>query len=82
MNKRKKSVFYVSLDISSADFKHYYAQNINQISTLSHTGQRIQFPANALLPFVSHTGVQGNFKIVIDENTKLKSIDRVKDGEV
>lgn len=77
MVKIDNSTFYIYLDISAIDFQNYYAQNINAIIASSHSGERIQFPANALQPFVSHTGVQGEFKIVIDENAKLKSITRV-----
>jgi len=77
MKKNRESIFYVQLDISTVEFHNYYAQNINSVIASSHTGQRVQFPANVLQPFVSHAGVQGCFKLVIDENAKFKSIDRV-----
>ena len=72
-----ESIFFIQLDISASEFHHYYAQNINSVSTISHNGQRIQFPASVLQPFVTHSGVQGQFKIIIDENAKLKSILRI-----
>ncbi len=71
------STFYVELDITASEFRHYYSQNINRVITVCHTGQKIQFPANILQPFVSHSGVQGKFKIVIDEKEKFKSINRI-----
>jgi len=71
------SVFYVQLNISVSEFQNYYAQNINSVMTHSHDGRLIQFPANALQPFVTHSGVQGKFKLVIDKNARLKSINRI-----
>ena len=69
--------FYIQLDISTTDFHRYYSQKINSVITTSHTGQKVQFPANVLQPFISHAGVQGRFKLVVDQNSKFKSIDRV-----
>jgi len=77
MIKDKDAIFYIQLNISAADFHHYYAQNVNSVITTSHTGETIRFPANVLQPFVSHSGVYGKFKITIDSNAKFKSIERV-----
>ncbi len=71
------SIFYIHLNITSAEFEHYYAQNINSVIATSHDGQRVQFPAKILRPFVTVSGVQGRFKLVMDKNKKLKSISRV-----
>jgi len=77
MQARMDNIFYIQLNITSAEFWHYYAKNANSVLATSHDGRRVQFPANALQPFVTHSGVQGAFKLVIDENTKLKSINRI-----
>lgn len=71
------NIFYIHLDISTTDFQHYYSNNINSVIAISHDGQKIQFPANILQPFVSHTGVKGEFKVIVDKNSKLKSISKL-----
>lgn len=71
------NIFYIQLNITSAEFQHYYARNANSVVATSHDGRRVQFSANILQPFVTHSGVQGAFKLVIDKNTKLKSINRI-----
>lgn len=75
----KDTVFYFQLDITAEQFKNYYSQNINSIIATSHDGRRVQFPANILQPYVSHTGVQGTFSLTIDSNARLKSICRISD---
>lgn len=70
-------IFYIHLNITAVEFEHYYAQNINSVIATSHDGQRVQFPANILRPFVTASGVQGKFKLVMDKNKKLKSINRI-----
>jgi len=74
MQQEMENIFYIQLDITTAEFQHYYAKNINSVIATSHNGQRVQFPANVLQPFVTHSGIQGNFKLIIDKNSKFKSI--------
>ncbi len=71
------SIFYIHLNITAAEFENYYAQNINSVIATSHDGRLVQFPANILRPFVTASGVQGEFKLVMDKDTKLKSINRI-----
>jgi len=69
--------YLVRLDITASEFQHYYAQNIDSVIAWSHNGQKIQFPASILQSFVSHSGIHGTFKIVIDKQSKFKAIKRV-----
>ncbi len=71
------SIFYIHLNITTIEFLNYYTKNISTVIATSHNGKRVQFPANVLQSFVTHSGVQGTFKLVIDENTKFKSISRI-----
>ncbi len=76
---KKDTVFYVQLDISAEQFKNYYSQNIKSIVATSHDGRRVQFPANVLQSYVTHSGVQGVFCLMVDSNARFKSISRVSD---
>lgn len=72
------NIFYIQLDISTTEFQHYYAKNINTVIATSHDGRKIQFPANILQPFVSHVGIQGVFKVIVGNNSKFKSISKIR----
>ena len=71
------NIFYIQLDISTNEFHHYYSNNIDSVIATSHDGRKIQFPANILQPYVSHAGIQGEFKLIVDENSKFKSISKI-----
>ncbi len=73
-----ENIFYIQLDISSADFRQYYAKKIKSVIATSHDGRRVQFPANILQPFVTHSGVQGQFRLVTDSHARFKSIRKLK----
>ena len=79
MGTRDETSYFVRLDITAAEFENYYAQNIDSVLAWSHTGQKIQFPANILQSFVSHSGIHGTFKIVIDRQSKFKEIHKVSE---
>ncbi len=43
----------------------------------AHDGRIVQFPARHLRPFVSREGVFGEFRLRVDGNGRLLSLDRV-----
>jgi len=61
----------VLLNISAEDFLSYYRGDAQTVIAQSKDGRRVQFPANALRPFLTHSGIQGEFAIRFDENHKL-----------
>lgn len=65
------------LSISSEDYLRYYQGAAGQVITRSVDGQSLQFPANLLRPFVTHTGIQGLFAIQFDDQHKCQGIRRI-----
>ncbi|MBL3591728.1 MAG: DUF2835 family protein [gamma proteobacterium endosymbiont of Lamellibrachia anaximandri] len=47
------------------------------VSVIAEDGRRIEFPANSLRPFVTKSGVQGRFELLIDDNNRLQRLDRL-----
>ncbi|MDU0355186.1 DUF2835 family protein [Paraglaciecola aquimarina] len=41
------------------------------------SGKRIQLPVLNLRPFVSPIGIKGRFRLIVDENNKLKSFEKI-----
>jgi len=71
------NVFYIQLDISTTEFQDYYANNVKNVIAISNDGRKVQFPANILQKFVSHSGIQGLFKLTVDSQSKFQSMIKV-----
>lgn len=65
------------LSIPASEYVAYYQGVARQVVVTLASGQNIQFPADALRPFVTHEGVYGYFILTIDENNKLLDLSRV-----
>ncbi|MDH5230285.1 MAG: DUF2835 domain-containing protein [Gammaproteobacteria bacterium] len=65
------------LNISQKRYLEYYKGHVNSVVAQSYDGRMIQFPADALRPFLTHDGIHGDFTIEFDQNNKLKSIKRM-----
>ena len=67
------------LAISADDYLAYYQGAAQHVVVELASGQRLQFPAESLRPFVSHGGVHGEFVLRVDANNKLQALARVDD---
>lgn len=74
MNNRQ---FVFSIAISREEYLKYYSGHAAAIRTKSYEGLIIEFPARALTPWITHSGIQGTFSISFDENNKLTEIKRI-----
>ncbi len=66
-----------ALSISREDYVRYYRGLARQVLVRSHDGRRIQFPARFLRPFVSHQGIRGEFRLLLDEANRLLDLQRL-----
>jgi len=66
-----------SLKITNEQYLDYYRGFANQVIARTHNGQKIQFPASALKPFLTHDGISGNFRILYSDENKLIRIERI-----
>lgn len=69
---------YFYLDLGHDDVLAYYQGHYQVISALTTEGLRIEFPASAIKPYVSHDGIHGLFAIEFDDNHKLVGVQRVE----
>lgn len=67
----------LSLSLSAAQCERYYAGHIKYVQAQSDDGRQIRFPAQALLPYISHTGVQGRFVLRFDDQHKFIEMARL-----
>lgn len=66
-----------SLDISREEALRYYQGSANSVVVSAENGQRLQFPAEHIRPFIDQKGVQGLFSISFDNDNKLTEIKRL-----
>ena len=73
MNKNVQSVRF-QLSLSADQYLNYYKGNATSVSVITEDGQRVEFPAEHLRPFVRHEGIYGRFELLFDANNKFAGI--------
>lgn len=64
----------VDLNIPTDEWLKIYRGEANLVHATSRDGRSIQFPANILSKYTTHTGIHGSFVIYFDEQGKFQSI--------
>ncbi len=66
-----KNEYRFYMQISREEYLQHYAGEASFIQFRSEDGKRIQFPASAIKPLITHQGINGYFLIKFDKNHKL-----------
>jgi hypothetical protein len=69
--------FFFKLQISQQQYLQYYQGTANAVRVVSESGQKVQFPAVRLRPFLTHTGIHGRFCLTIDSNNRFVSLKQI-----
>ncbi len=67
----------VSITISAEEFQRLYQGAARDVVAFDEQRRRIKFPANILVPFVTHSGIRGRFQINFSDDNRFHSIDRI-----
>ncbi|BFM06964.1 DUF2835 domain-containing protein [Halioxenophilus aromaticivorans] len=65
----------VALSISRDEYLKLYQMGRAVVKARATDGRRVQFPAQALRPWVAHSGIQGKFRIYFDQQNRLSKIE-------
>lgn len=65
------------LNISREQALRYYQGMAKAVVVTTTTGQKLQFPAEHIRPFIDQNGISGQFSIQFDNNNKLIGLKRV-----
>ncbi len=65
------------LQLSNEQYLAYYSGHARNISVISEEGRRIEFPAEKLRPYITHTGVQGVFVLEYTEQGRFRSLQQL-----
>ena len=69
--------FYFNLSVKYELCEQLYVPGVNTVIMTSENSERIQFPVKNLRPYVSPTGINGRFRLMIDKNNKIKSFEKI-----
>ena len=67
----------IDLRINREEWLRLYKGEANRVYARSRDGRSIQFPANILSPYMTHSGVIGSFAIYFDDAGKFQSIQKL-----
>lgn len=65
------------MNIAREEAMRYYTGTVRFVIVDAENGQRIQFPAQHIRPFITQSGIQGIFCISFDDHHKMIGIERV-----
>lgn len=68
---------YIDIRISAEEMMKLYQGVAQNVSVRARDGRRVQFPASSLRPYVTSSGVEGSFILIVDAQHKLQSISRL-----
>jgi len=68
---------YFSLNVSREQALRYYQGTAHTVIVTASNGQKLQFPATHIRPFISQNGIQGRFSIQFDSDHKLLGLKRI-----
>ena len=66
------------LNLPPDEALRYYQGHARFVVVTAENGQRIQFPAEHIRPFINQSGVQGYFSSQFDESNKLLGLKRIQ----
>ena len=66
-----------SLSLSADVYRRYYAGHATSVQVRSHDGLMVRFPAASLRPYLSRSGIYGEFELEFDDNNKLVALRRL-----
>jgi hypothetical protein len=69
--------FYFNLTLKYDLCEQLYIPGINSVIMKADDGKRIQLPVKNLRPFVSTIGNKGRFRLMIDDNNKITSFEKI-----
>lgn len=72
--------FRFSLGLSESELLKFYAGHARNVIAKDSTGKTVQFPIEALRPFIGRDGVYGKFVLHVDDNFKLVKL--VREGDL
>jgi hypothetical protein len=72
--------FEFRIDITAHQYLSYYRGSIKHVVVQCTTGATVQFPASLLTPFITESGVHGQFVLTCDDDNQSSELRRMTHG--
>lgn len=69
--------FTFSVNISYHVFLQHYSGTASSVVVLTDTGLKLQLPAVRLRGFLTHSGISGKFRVLVNRDNKFETIERI-----
>ena len=69
--------YYFNLRAPYVKCEILYTAGINVVVITADSGVRVQLPTKNLRPFVDSNGINGRFRLIIDQQNKVKSFKKI-----
>ncbi len=70
-------IYYFSIQVSREHLLAYYGGQAQRVQVTAENHKRLDLPARILRKYVTHQGLSGRFKITLDDDNRLLSLERV-----
>ncbi|MFD2176587.1 DUF2835 domain-containing protein [Veronia pacifica] len=70
-------IFLFTVRISYAEYMQYYSGTASNVIVRTDSGNTLQLPAAKFRPFLTHSGINGRFKLIADENSRFKKLELI-----
>ncbi|MBC3767499.1 DUF2835 family protein [Neptunicella marina] len=71
-----KSYFF-QLSLSYQQCENLYRPGINSVLLRAESGEKVRLPSSNLRPYTQSNGIHGRFRLLVSDNNKVKSFERV-----
>ncbi|MFT6270066.1 MAG: hypothetical protein ACJAVV_002894 [Alphaproteobacteria bacterium] len=68
---------YFSVSMSYAECEDLYRHQIKYLLVTDIEGKRIQLPKQNMQKFISPSGLQGSYQLIVDQSNKIISINHI-----
>ncbi|SKA42587.1 hypothetical protein CZ814_02382 [Photobacterium toruni] len=69
--------FTFTINMSYNLFLQHYSGAASSVVVLTDTGLKLQLPAIKLRGFLTHAGICGKFRVIVNSDNKLEVIERL-----
>ncbi|MFT5676476.1 MAG: hypothetical protein ACI808_002421 [Paraglaciecola sp.] len=69
--------YYFTLSLSYDNCIHLYQPGKNSVVITSDCGKRVQLPVKNIRPFIERNGLNGRFRLVVNNINKVSSFEKV-----
>ena len=69
--------FTFTIKISYTLFLQHYSGATSSVVVLTDTGLKLQLPAVRLRGFLTHAGITGKFRVIVNSDNKFEAIERL-----